>query len=98
MMPLARAGFLSLILFSRVADQHLWNTFQQAKLQEADLQDAKLGGAKLQRANLQGTTLQGADLTEAKNLTPDQVKTACGDQNTQLPAYLEGLTPPPCPE
>jgi hypothetical protein len=27
-MSLARVGFLSLILLSRVADQHLWNTFQ----------------------------------------------------------------------
>ena len=27
LMPLARVGFLSLILLSRVADQHLWNTF-----------------------------------------------------------------------
>jgi uncharacterized protein YjbI with pentapeptide repeats len=55
-------------------------------------------GANLQKANLQGAQLQGANLTAAQNLTQDQVQTACGDTNTQLPAHLAGLTPPPCPE
>jgi len=69
----------------------------------AALSDAWLGGvdmryASLGFANLQRAYLQGADLTEAKNLTQDQVEAACGDKSTKLPAHLEGLTPPPCPK
>ena len=46
-----------------------------------------------------GAKLQGTDFTEAKNLTQDQLNSACGDENTKLPADLPGLTPPPpCPE
>jgi uncharacterized protein YjbI with pentapeptide repeats len=77
---------------------------QYANLQEADLQQANLRHAKLQLANLQHANLlwadlQGADLTKAKNLTQDQIKTACGDENTKLPANPEGLIPPPpCPQ
>ena len=76
----------------------------EADLTEADLTEADLLGAKLQQADLQGANLQqahllGADLTEAKNLTQDQINTACGDENTKLPANPEGLIPPPpCPE
>jgi uncharacterized protein YjbI with pentapeptide repeats len=54
-----------------------------------------LQGANLQGAKLQLADLQGAKLAEAKNLTQDQVNTACVYESTQLPA---GLTkPPPCP-
>ena len=69
-----------------------------AFLWQAPLQGANLQGANLRGANLQGAFLQGANLTEAQNLTPDLVQTACGDKNTNLPAYLKDLTLPPCPK
>jgi Pentapeptide repeats (8 copies) len=65
---------------------------------KANLSQANLQGANLQEANLQGANLQGANLTEAKNLTQDQVQTACGDNNTKLPAHLAGLILPSCPQ
>ena len=72
---------------------------QRAQLQRANLQDADLQGANLLWANLQDANLQGANLTEARNLTQDQIDTACGDENTKLPANPEGLIPPPpCPQ
>jgi hypothetical protein len=71
---------------------------QGASLVGANLQGANLDRANLPGANLQGANLQGADLSEAQNLTQDQVKTACGDKNTKLPAHLAGLTLPLCPE
>jgi uncharacterized protein YjbI with pentapeptide repeats len=68
---------------------------QGANLQEASLRGANLRGANLQWANLQWANLYWASLTEAKNLTQDQINTACTDENTKLP---EGLTrPAPCP-
>ena len=62
MMPLARAGFLSLILFSRVADQHLWNTFP---LHTIVLQDTQVAaqqlGVQLQSVEVHSPTdLEGA--------------------------------------
>jgi hypothetical protein len=83
----------------------LWANFQGANLvladlQEADLRSANLQGADLRGADLRGAKLRGAKLQAtklmgAKNLTQDQVNTACVDENTQLP---EGLTrPDPCP-
>ncbi|MEG4987164.1 pentapeptide repeat-containing protein [Microcoleus sp. BR0-C5] len=55
--------------------------FQDANLSETDLSGASLIGAKLiganlNRANLKSTDLNYADLKGAKNLTPEQVKTA----------------------
>jgi uncharacterized protein YjbI with pentapeptide repeats len=73
-------------------------TLQWANLQKADLQEADLQEANLQEANLSGADIRGAVLTKAQNLTPDQVKTACGDKDTRLPDYLGDLTLPPCPE
>jgi uncharacterized protein YjbI with pentapeptide repeats len=71
----------------------------EINLRKADLRKANLRGVNLQETNLQGTDLRETDLTEAKNLTQDQVQTACGDEYTKLPTIPEGLTPPPpCPE
>jgi uncharacterized protein YjbI with pentapeptide repeats len=70
-----------------------------ANLQQANLQQADLQRANLQQADLRKVNLQGADFTEAKNLTQDQLDTACGDEYTKLPTDPEGLTqPPPCPK
>jgi uncharacterized protein YjbI with pentapeptide repeats len=74
---------------------------QKAILQEANLEEANLGrtnlaGTKLQGANVrsagfakakfQDTELQGVDLSQAKDLTREQLEGACGDERTKLPA------------
>jgi hypothetical protein len=66
-----------------------------AKLQEADLQGADLQGADLRGADLRGANLRKANLTKAKNLTQDQVNTACVDEDTELPEGL--IRPASCP-
>jgi len=65
----------------------------EANLEGAFLQSADLRGARLWKADLKGaffhkTLLHGADLSEAKNLTAEQIGGACGDQNTKLPPEL----------
>ena len=54
----------------------------------ADLTDAKLTGASLENAKLADAMLSGADLSGAKNLTQQQLSTACGNERTELPAGL----------
>ncbi len=51
-------------------------------LRRADLRGARFGNAVLDDADLKGADLRGADLREAilrdaKNLTPQQIKSAC---------------------
>ncbi len=69
-----------------------------AKLQGADLGSAKLQGANLEGASLQGTYLGGADLTQAKNLTREQLDEASGDDKTKLPDDLADYQMKPCLE
>jgi len=52
-----------------------------AILEDANFEDADLGGANLVKA-----VLWGANLSQARNLTQQQLDTACGDESTQLPA------------
>jgi hypothetical protein len=53
----------------------------QANLREAFLRGAHLSGETL--------TITGANLSEAKNLTQEQLEQAVGDENTQLPSHLK---------
>jgi uncharacterized protein YjbI with pentapeptide repeats len=73
-----------------------------ADLNEADLSDANLSGANLTGADLRGANLSDADLsaanlTEVKNLTQEQLDTACGDADTKLPEGLKVKDCPPAP-
>jgi Pentapeptide repeats (8 copies) len=61
-----------------------------ANLNGTYLSEADLSGALLDRANL-----SGADLTGAKNLTKEQLDTACGDNETKLDPPLKIK---PCPQ
>lgn len=76
----------------------------RADLSEADLSDAALIGAYLIGADLSSAILYSADLSgamlrlryvglHARNLTQEQLNSACGDEKTELP---EGLTIPMC--
>jgi uncharacterized protein YjbI with pentapeptide repeats len=64
-----------------------------ANLKKANLQGAILRGVRLNNVDLDGATLQGADLSgadlsEAKGLTAEQIKKACGDEHTRLPSNI----------
>lgn len=61
---------------------------ERANLSRADFTSAIFRGANFKDAVLEGTILKGADLTDAKNLTPTQLKRAILDRSTKLPKYL----------
>ena len=54
----------------------------------ADLKGAKLKGAMLDGAFLCGVNLRGVDLSDAKNLTQEQINQVEGDKDTVPPPYL----------
>jgi hypothetical protein len=64
-----------------------------ANLHGADLREATLGGADLFDADLFRATLSGADLASVTGLTQAHLDSACGDEDTKLPA---GLIIPRC--
>jgi uncharacterized protein YjbI with pentapeptide repeats len=60
-----------------------------ANMAGADATKAILRGADFNNAILRGTILRGADLTDAKNLTLDQLSEAVIDDHTILPNYID---------
>ncbi len=56
-----------------------------------DLAGVKLGGAYMLR-----TDIEGADLSQAENLTQQQIEIACGDDKTKLPSDLQMPAAWPC--
>jgi uncharacterized protein YjbI with pentapeptide repeats len=62
---------------------------ERARLNRADFTNANFRGANFKDTDLEGTILHGADLTDAKNLTLEQLSKAIVDENTKLP---EGIT------
>jgi uncharacterized protein YjbI with pentapeptide repeats len=66
----------------------------RAWLNWAWLDGARLDGANFTGAVMIGAQLQGADLSNVIGLTPDQLKRACGDWRTKVPA---GIAKPECP-
>ncbi|MDJ1168197.1 pentapeptide repeat-containing protein [Roseofilum sp. BLCC_M154] len=82
----------------------------RADLSRADLSGTDLSGADLRGADLSGTDLRGADLSRAnfradevrekvKDLTPEQVKSACGWQEAKFdPEFLQQLSASPDPQ
>jgi uncharacterized protein YjbI with pentapeptide repeats len=65
----------------------------RANLKGAYLHEANLKGAYLGGANLHGAKLHGARLDEAKNLTQEQLDSARGDLETEMPEG-QGLVRP----
>lgn len=74
----------------------------RANLAKADATNASFRGANFEGANLAGTILRGADLSDAKNLTIEQLEQAVIDETTKLPpellAELHARRQPPTPE
>ena len=66
---------------------------ESANLSGADFTEANFRAANFRNANLAGTILRGADLTDATNLTGEQLKAAVIDEQTRLPALV--LEPAP---
>ena len=65
-----------------------------ANLSHANLSEADLSGASARRANfsharMTKTVLRGTDLTDAQNLTIEQLAEAVIDQDTKLPSYID---------
>jgi uncharacterized protein YjbI with pentapeptide repeats len=61
---------------------------ERADLSNADCTNAIFRGANFKDAILDGTILKGADLSDAKNLTQEQIAKAIIDKSTILPDYL----------
>jgi uncharacterized protein YjbI with pentapeptide repeats len=71
----------------------------RADLTEANLSDADLTScvmsegifkkANFEDAELEDAFLHGTDLSEALNLTPDQIESANIDRDTKVPEYIE---------
>jgi uncharacterized protein YjbI with pentapeptide repeats len=59
-----------------------------ANLSYADCQNTLFRRVNFKNANLEGTILRGADLSDALNLTREQLNRAIIDEATILPAYL----------
>ncbi|WP_306119915.1 MULTISPECIES: pentapeptide repeat-containing protein [unclassified Roseitalea] len=62
---------------------------KNANFAGADFKNARFVGSDFEGANLAGTVLIGADLTDAKNLTVDQLSRAVIDETTTLPDYID---------
>jgi uncharacterized protein YjbI with pentapeptide repeats len=60
-----------------------------ANLSGADLSGANLSGAALGLADLSGANLSGTVLSEAEDLTQEQLEEANGDESTRLPSDLK---------
>jgi uncharacterized protein YjbI with pentapeptide repeats len=59
-----------------------------AFLHRADLRGAKLAGADFQGAQTDGTDFRGVDLSQAKNLSSDQIKKGILNPQTKVPAQV----------
>jgi uncharacterized protein YjbI with pentapeptide repeats len=62
---------------------------QKASLYKVDLQGADMTGANLQEAGIFEANLVGVDLSRTMGLTQAQLDEALGNQETQVPDYLE---------
>jgi uncharacterized protein YjbI with pentapeptide repeats len=60
-----------------------------ANMTKVDATNAIFRGANFEGALLDGAILKGADLTDAKNLTLEQLSHAIIDSQTVLPTYID---------
>ena len=73
--------------------------FMYANLSRAVLSSAVFeGGLDFKNAFFLFARIEGVDLSQAQNLTQQQLDMACGDNTTKLPAGLTAPAQWPCPE
>jgi uncharacterized protein YjbI with pentapeptide repeats len=60
-----------------------------ANISKADATNANFRGADFEGALFKGAILRGADLTDARNLTLEQLSSAVIDSDTILPRYID---------
>ena len=65
-------------------------SFRNSVLRGASFIGAKLAGADFDGADFDGAFVCGVDLSEARNITFEQIQTAFSDAQTQLPHTLRG--------
>ncbi len=93
------------LMFANLTDADLTGAYLvDANLTDADLTDADLTGVTLMVAHLMVADLTGADFSDAdltgvdlsgaRNLTQDQLDSACISRGGEPPALPEGLRPP----
>ena len=68
-----------------------------ANMRRVDATNANFRGADFKGALLDGAILRGADLTDAKNLTLEQLSSAVIDSGTILPSYIDRTKLHPSP-
>lgn len=68
----------------------------RADLSGANLARADLGEANLTAATLRGADISGANLSTARGVTQEQLRSACGDAATQLPPIFDDFSLPLC--
>lgn len=61
----------------------------EANLSRADMTGASAKGANFKSAVLNKTIMRGVDLTDALNLTVEQLAEALVDESTILPGYID---------
>jgi len=71
------------------SEADLLGRFHRSYLIRRRLHHDNVTGANFNKTNLINLWLKGVDLSQALNLTPDQIESATIDKATQLPAYLE---------
>ena len=64
-------------------------SLRDANMSGADATNAIFRGVDFRGALLRGTVLRGADLSDAKNLTIEQLSEAIIDEQTILPSYID---------
>lgn len=75
------------------------SNFMYANLSRAALSKAIFeGGLDFKNAFFLFARIEGVDLSQAQNLTQQQMDMACGDSSTKLPAGLTAPAQWPCPE
>jgi uncharacterized protein YjbI with pentapeptide repeats len=71
------------------SEADLLGRFHRRYLSRRRLHHDNVTGANFDKANLIDLWLKVVNLSQALNLTPDQIESAEIDKATQLPAYLE---------
>ena len=62
--------------------------FTGSNFSGANMKNVKFGDAIVSNSRFDGADLSGADLSKVQGLSPDQIATACGDNETRLAEHM----------